>query len=92
MQWEKLERSYQALETLLAHAAAADKFNLILFNSRRNHFSPRRLPRTAPAFSAHWILCVPAGLRGGTDLQKALQEGLRRCSRRRRTAAVILCC
>ena len=38
MQWEKLERSYQALETLLHALKPEDKFNLILFNSQVQPF------------------------------------------------------
>src|SRR5580658_8258354 len=33
MQWEKLERSYQALQTLLHTLGPADHFGLVLFNS-----------------------------------------------------------
>jgi len=74
MQWEKLERSYQALETLLRNLKPADRFSLVLFNS-----DTRVLP-LAPADSAgvqHAIDTVRASrLRGGTDLQSALQAGL----------------
>ncbi len=35
MQWEKLERSYQALETLLRTLRPSDSFNLILFKAMR---------------------------------------------------------
>src|SRR5499425_514412 len=38
MQWEKLERSYQGLETLLRLLKPDDKFNLILFNSQIQTF------------------------------------------------------
>jgi len=38
MQWEKLERSYQALETLVRSLKPEDKFNLILFNSQVQTF------------------------------------------------------
>src|SRR6202521_5619539 len=38
MQWEKLERSYQALETLLRTLQPSDSFNLILFNSQSQPF------------------------------------------------------
>src|SRR5580693_8645112 len=34
MQWEKLERSYQALETLLHALRPADHFGLVLFNNQ----------------------------------------------------------
>ena len=34
MQWEKLERSYQALEGLLRTLRPSDHFNLLLFNNQ----------------------------------------------------------
>jgi len=40
MQWEKLERSYQALETLLRTFASLDKFNLVLFNQQTQLYQP----------------------------------------------------
>jgi Ca-activated chloride channel family protein len=40
MQWEKLERSYQALETLLRTLHPSDSFNLILFNQQTHLFQP----------------------------------------------------
>src|SRR5271169_4426464 len=38
MQWEKLERSYQALEALLRTLRPADRFNLLLFNNQTQSF------------------------------------------------------
>jgi Ca-activated chloride channel family protein len=77
MQWEKLERSYQALETLLRTLQTQDRFNLILFNSQIQAFQP--LPVAADSTAVqHALEFVRASrLRGATDLQKALQEGLR---------------
>jgi Ca-activated chloride channel family protein len=77
MQWEKLERSYQALETLLHALTAEDKFNLILFNSRVQSF--QQAPLAAGSNNVqHALDFVRASrLRGGTDLQKVLQEALR---------------
>ena len=40
MQWEKLERSHQALDTLLRSLHTTDTFNLILFNSQTQAFQP----------------------------------------------------
>lgn len=79
MQWEKLERSYQALETLLRSLKAGDKFNLILFNSQVQAFQPA--PVAVDNTTVQHALDFVRGsrLRGGTDLQKALQEGLREC-------------
>jgi len=55
MQWEKLERSYQALETLLRTLRPSDSFNLILFNQQTQVFSPLPCPQITRLFSAHWI-------------------------------------
>jgi Ca-activated chloride channel family protein len=74
MQWEKLERSYQALETLLHSLRPNDHFALVLFNSEA---------QVVPLASAQQgnvqraIDAVRASrLRGGTDLQAALKAGL----------------
>ena len=78
MQWEKLERSYQALETLLHTLRPADHFGLVLFNNET---------QVVPVSSAdaagiqRAIDAVRASrLRGGTDLQRALQTGLQQAS------------
>jgi Ca-activated chloride channel homolog len=74
MQWEKLERSYQALETLLHTLRPQDHFGLILFNAEA-HVIPVNAADTASIQRA--IDAVRSSrLRGGTDLQKALQAGL----------------
>jgi Ca-activated chloride channel homolog len=78
MQWEKLERSYQALEALLRVLRPADNFSLVLFNSD-THVLP-----LSPADAGnvqHAIDFVRASrLRGGTDLQRALQAGLQQAA------------
>ena len=78
MQWEKLERSYQALETLLRTLRPSDHFGLILFNTE---------VQALPLDSADGgnvqraIAFVRASrLRGGTDIQRALQTGLQQAS------------
>ncbi len=78
MQWEKLERSYQALETLLHTLRPADHFGLVLFNTET-----QVVPVSAadPANVQRAIDAVRASrLRGGTDLQRALQTGLQQAS------------
>jgi Ca-activated chloride channel family protein len=78
MQWEKLERSYQALETLLRTLRPADHFSLVLFDSE-THALP--LSSATSASVQHAIDFVRASrLRGGTDLQRALQAGLQQAS------------
>jgi Ca-activated chloride channel homolog len=78
MQWEKLERSYQALETLLHTLRPADHFGLVLFNTE-TLIVPVSSANTASV--QHAIDAVRATrLRGGTDLQRALQAGLQQAS------------
>ncbi len=78
VQWEKLERSYQALDTLLHTLRPTDHFGLVLFNTET---------QVVPVSSAnagsiqHAIDAVRASrLRGGTDIQRALQTGLQQAS------------
>jgi Ca-activated chloride channel family protein len=78
MQWEKLDRSYQALETLLHTLRPADHFGLVLFNTET-----QVVPVSAAnaASVQHAIDAVRGSrLRGGTDLQRALHIGLQQAS------------
>ncbi len=78
MQWDKLERSYQAFETLLHTLRPGDHFGLVLFNTEV------QVVPLAPADAAsiqHAIDAVRSSrLRGGTDLQRALKAGLQQAS------------
>jgi Ca-activated chloride channel family protein len=80
MQWEKLERSYQALETLLRSLKPADKFNLVLFNSETQAFQPTQVSAESSKVRGALDFVRASRLRGGTDLQRALKEGLLQCS------------
>jgi Ca-activated chloride channel family protein len=78
MQWEKLERSYQALETLLHTLKPTDRFGLVLFNAETqvvpvSAADPGNIKRALDAVRA-------SRLRGGTDMQLALQTGLQQAS------------
>jgi Ca-activated chloride channel family protein len=78
MQWEKLERSYQALEALLHTLRPEDHFSLVLFNSET-----QIIPLSAADAGSiqHAIETVRSSrLRGGTDLQRALEAGLQQAS------------
>jgi Ca-activated chloride channel family protein len=79
MQWEKLERSYQAMETLLRSLKPDDKFNLILFNSQVQPFQPAPVAADTAAVQRALDFVRASRLRGGTALQKALQEALQQC-------------
>jgi Ca-activated chloride channel family protein len=80
MQWEKLERSYQALETLLHTLRPSDSFNLVLFNQQTQLFQPA--PVRADSASIQRALDFVRGsrLRGGTELRHVLDEGLKQCA------------
>ena len=80
MQWEKLERSYQALETLLRTLHPSDKFNLILFNQQTQSFQPAPVAADSAAVQRALDFVRGSRLRGGTDLQRVLDEGLRQCA------------
>ena len=90
MQWEKLERSYQALETLLRTLKPADKFNLILFNSQTQRFQPSLISADSGGIQSALDFVRASRLRGGTDLQRALEEGLRQSSQSGGSAYLIL--
>jgi len=80
MQWEKLERSYQALETLLRTLRPTDRFNLLLFNRQVQSFQASPVAADPGSVQRALDFVRLSKLRGGTDLQRALQAGLQQCS------------
>ena len=76
MQWEKLERSYAAAAKLLESLGPQDQFNLLLFNTRVDSFRPAPVGATPEAVMAAMDWLRSSHLRGGTDLEKALEAGL----------------
>lgn len=77
MQWEKLERSYQALETLLRRLKPADQFNLIVFNEAPVAVNAAPVAATPEAIDKALAAVKETRLRGGTNLQAALAEALK---------------
>src|SRR5947207_146446 len=76
MQWEKLDRSFQALEGVLRALGARDRFNVILFNTETAVFAPAPVPADTAAVEKALAFVRDARLRGGTDLQRALDAAL----------------
>ena len=76
MQWEKLERSYRALEALLGTLRGQDRFNVLLFNTEVKAFAPTPLPADPGAVQKAVEFVRSSTLRGGTDLQGALESAL----------------
>lgn len=90
MQWEKLERSYQALETLLRSLKPTDNFNLILFNSQTRAFQTQPVSGDSAAVQHALDFVRASKLRGGTNLQAALEAGLQQCGGKRGTSAYLV--
>ena len=80
MQWEKLERSYQALETLLRALRPTDHFNLLLFNNQVQAFQPAIIPANPDNIQKALDFVRASRLRGGTNLQAALGAALQQCA------------
>lgn len=76
MQWDKLERSFQALETLLRTLNPEDRFNVLLFNNEVESFAPKPVPASISKVENALSFVRRSYIRGGTDLQKALATGL----------------
>jgi Ca-activated chloride channel family protein len=80
MQWEKLERSYAAAAKLLESLGPQDNFNLLLYNTRVESFKPAPVKAEFAQVTAAMNWLRQSHLRGGTDLQKALDAGLNQFS------------
>ncbi len=76
MQWEKLERSYQALEALLRSLKPVDQFNLLLYNDKITPFSPAPVAGSMDNIEKALAFLKGERLRGGTDTQAALDAAL----------------
>ncbi len=76
MQWEKLERSYQALESILHSLRPTDHFNLLLFNSEVSKFLAAPVAGDPATVQKALDFIRASRLRGGTNLELALQNGL----------------
>lgn len=76
MQWEKLERSYAAAARLLESLHPNDRFNLLLFNTQVESFRPAPVAADSATVAAAMDWLRSSHLRGGTDLEKALDAAL----------------
>jgi Ca-activated chloride channel homolog len=80
MQWDKLERSYEAMQKVLHSLSAGDHFNLLMFNSKVTAFQPALSGATPVSLQKATDFVRASRLRGGTDLQRALEAGLAQCA------------
>lgn len=90
MQWDKLERSYAAMEQTLRALQPTDRFNLILFNSKLANFQSIPVPADRENIQKALDFIRASRLRGGTDLQQALSAGLGQFSNARGDGSYLL--
>jgi Ca-activated chloride channel family protein len=76
MQWEKLERSYAALEATLNTLKPSDRFNVLLFNGNVTNFQPQPIMASPESIRQALDFVRSSNLRGGTDLLKGLEAAL----------------
>jgi Ca-activated chloride channel homolog len=89
MQWDKLERSYAAMAKLLNTLGPQDRFNLILFNTQAESFAPSPVAADKPTVAKAIEFVRASHLRGGTDLQHALDAGLAQCTQPESTIVLL---
>ena len=88
MQWEKLERSYAALEGTLHSLQPGDRFNVLLFNQAVTPFQPKPVVASPEKVQQALDFVRQSKLRGGTDLGRALQAGLAQATEDNTTLAL----
>src|SRR5437762_1133607 len=76
MRGDKLARAFEAVEYFLHNLTPRDQFNLLLFNSETAALSDKALPATPEQVERALDFVRASSLGGGTDLRKALAEGL----------------
>ncbi len=90
MQWDKLERSYAAMERVLRALRPSDRFNLMLFNTKVSPFQPAVVNGNRTNVDGALNFVRASRLRGGTDLQQALGAGLKQCAAMQNCYLVLL--
>jgi len=80
MQWEKLERSYQALEGLLRTLRPSDRFNLLLFNNQIQPFQTSPVAADPLTSSAPWTLSAPANCAAEQTCSVCSRLALQQCA------------
>ncbi len=76
MNFEKLDRAYEACSLFLRSLSPDDHFNVVLFNDDVQAFADRPQPGTPDATAQALDFIRRSYLSGGTDFAKALQRGL----------------
>lgn len=77
MQWEKLDRAYEAVEGLLRSLTPQDSFNLMLFNDDVQTFDPKAVDAQPAQIERALGFIKASYLSGGTDMGAALERAAR---------------
>jgi Ca-activated chloride channel family protein len=77
MQWEKLDRAYEATEALLRSLTPQDSFNLVLFNDDVQSFNDKSIDAQPDQIERALGFVKASYLSGGTDLGAALERAAR---------------
>ncbi len=80
MQWEKLDRSYQALERLLRALKTGDRFNVIVYNTEPSPMAAAPVAASTESVEKALEFVRSSRLRGSTDLQAALSTALKQAT------------
>ncbi|HYR84477.1 MAG TPA: VIT and VWA domain-containing protein [Terriglobia bacterium] len=76
MQWNKLDSSFRAYESLLRSLRPQDRFNVVVFNSDVSLFATAVQPANADQIERALAFVKQSRLRGATDLGMALERAL----------------
>ncbi|HXE89456.1 MAG TPA: VIT domain-containing protein [Terriglobales bacterium] len=87
MQWEKLDRSYQALEALLRGLRPADRFNLLVFNTEVTPWAAGFVAAEPAQVEAALAFVKSGYIRGGTDMERVVKAALGEISGQRAGSA-----
>jgi Ca-activated chloride channel family protein len=74
MQWEKLDRAFEATEALLRSLTPQDSFNLMLFNDDVTAFNDKPVDARPDQIDRALSFIKSSYLSGGTDLTAALDR------------------
>ena len=76
MQWDKLERAFEAVEYAITNLGPSDKFQVILFNDEVMDYRGSLVPATRENKDAALTFIRESYLMGGTDLKGALTRAV----------------
>ena len=76
MQWDKLDRSYQALETILLGLRSVDRFNLLMFDSEARPFAQALQGASLDTIEKSLDFVRQGRIRGGSNLERAFEAAL----------------